>query len=119
SVYPRVVVSSHITHRAKWIENQPHLVKDSDGLYHFDYFKMLLLSASVPGADFAANVKAWLNDIASVIAKNLIDLEEAGRLNEFSKWAWFARHFRSGMERLPAGLLNSFGVSPEAVPLPQ
>jgi hypothetical protein len=119
SVYPRVVVSSRITSRPKWIDNQPFVVKDSDGLYHFDYFKMLLLSASPPGENFRKNTKEWLDHIVPLIARNLTELENAGRLNELSKWAWFAHQLRQGIGRLPAGLLQSFGVSPDIIPSPK
>jgi len=46
---------------------------------------------------------------------NSIELESKGRLNELAKWAWFAREFRSGLERLNPNLLKSFGVSPDAI----
>src|ERR1700738_1138670 len=119
SVYPRVVVSSQITRRSKWIENQPYVVRGTDGLYHFDYFKTLLLSASLPGENFAKNTKEWINHIVPLIARNLTELEKAGKLKEFSKWAWFARHLRDGIGRLPAGLLQSFGVLPDIIPVPK
>ena len=119
SVYPRVVLSSRITSRSKWIENQPYAIKDSDGLYHFDYFKTLLFSASLPGENFAKNTKEWLDHIGPLIVRNLAELEKAGRLNELSKWAWFAHRFREGVGRLPAGVLQSLGVSSDVIPLPE
>ena len=118
SIYPRVVLSRQITGRRPWIENQVCIMKGVDGLYEIDYFKMLVLSASMPGDSYIANLKAWLEDVIGIITRNLAGLEEQGRLNEFAKWAWFAHEFRSGMERLGPGLLQAFGVSLDAIPWP-
>lgn len=118
SIYPRVVLSHKITSRSEWIEKTPFIVKGDDGLYHFDYFQMLVLRASIPGDSYAANLRAWLDDVIGIITRNLTELEEQGRLNELAKWAWFAREFRSDMGRLNPDLLQAFGVSLDAIPWP-
>jgi len=116
SIYPRVVLSSQIASRPKWVENQPEVVRDSDGLYHVDYFKMLLLRAAPPGSTHQTAVKAWLDDAVAVIRRNLAEHEREGKLNELAKWAWFAREFRAGVERLNPELLKSLGVAPDSIP---
>jgi hypothetical protein len=98
-----------------WIEKQMDIMKGNDGLYHFDYFKPLVLGAASPGDSYGANVRAWFGDVIGIVARNLTELESGGRLNELAKWAWFAREFRSGLERMNPHLLKSLGVSPEAV----
>jgi hypothetical protein len=95
SVYPRVVLSPTITSRPAWMQNQVNISKDSDGLYHVDYFSTLLLKSAPPGEGYGPGVKAWLDDVIAIISKNLAELESQGRLNELSKWAWFARQFRA------------------------
>jgi len=116
SVYPRVVLSSQITSRPAWIEKQMNLMKGDDGLYQFDYYKPLVLSSATPGADYGANVRAWFSDVVEIVTKNLKELEASGKLNELAKWAWFAREFRRGLERMNPMILKSFGVSLELVP---
>jgi hypothetical protein len=116
SIYPRVVLSQQITRRPMWIENQNGIVKGNDGLYHFDYFKSLLLDAASPGQKWATTVKEWFDDVVAIVATNLTELEKTGKLNELAKWTWFAHEFRSGLERLPPGLLSSLGVSLDSIP---
>jgi hypothetical protein len=116
SVYPRVVLSQHITSRLMWIERQPKIVKCQDGLYHFDYFTSLLVDAGPVGAGFGAAVKEWYSDVTDLIGRNLVELESEGRLNELAKWAWFAREFRNGLERLPPQLLIDLGISLASIP---
>jgi hypothetical protein len=119
SIYPRVVLSPQITSRPSWIENQAHIARGNDGLYHLDYFKTLLLGAALPGDRYAASVKEWFDDVTALVAKNLTELEGSGKLNELAKWAWFAREFRSGLERLNPQLLKSLGVSLDAISWPK
>lgn len=116
SVYPRVVLSSKITGRPKWMEQQMDLMKGDDGLYQFDYYKSLVFSAAAPGNDYGAGVRAWFDDAVGVITRNLSDLETKGKLNELAKWAWFAREFRRGLERLNPELLKALGVSLGTIP---
>lgn len=116
SVYPRVVLSSKITQRRMWTENQSEIVKDGDGLYHFDYFKMLALSSATPGEHYNTHMKAWFEGAISIVGRNLAELETSGRLNELAKWSWFAREFRSGLERLNPQALTAFGISLDAIP---
>lgn len=119
SIYPRVVLSPQITRRPTWIENGHEIAKGEDGLYHFDYFNGLLLDAAPPGEKWAATVKQWLNVAVAHVAKNVNEFENNGRINELAKWAWFAREFRSGMEKLPPGLLGSLGISLDSIPWPK
>lgn len=119
SIYPRVVLSSQITRRPKWIEHQPYVAKCSDGLYHFDYFKSLLLDSASPGDAYGANVRAWFNHVLAVVARNLTELESRGSLNELAKWAWFAREFRGGLESMNPGILKSLEISLDAISWPR
>lgn len=117
SVYPRVVLSSKITSRSNWLENEGWIEKDDDGLYYFDYFKMLLVSVlppEIPGV--GPIIKSWLDNVVAVINQNVTELNKAGRLNHMAKWVWFARRFRAGLESLPTELLASFGCSLDNIP---
>jgi len=119
AVYPRVVVSLPITSRPGWIDNQPYITRAYDGLYYFDYYKELAFGAAQPGEIYAATVKDWFNDVTALVAKNLTDLEQSGKLKEFAKWAWFAREFRSGLERVNPQMLKFVGILLEAIPWPE
>ena len=89
----------------------PYISRCSDGLYHFDYFKELLLGAVQPGDGYAERLKEWLEDVTKLIAKNLAELESKGKLKELAKWTWFAREFRNGLESLDPKILEVFGIS--------
>ncbi len=119
SIYPRVVLSHKITSRLEGIEAWSDIKRCDDGLYYVDYFKKLVLSAAIPADSHAASVKAWIKDAIDIIARNLTELESQGRLNEQAKWAWFAREFRSGLERQNPGLLKAIGVSLDTIPWPK
>jgi len=73
----------------------------------------------VPGLSYTKDVKAWFEDVVGIIARNLTDLERRGRLKELAKWAWFAREFRSGLERSNPLALKSWGLSLDAIPWPE
>jgi hypothetical protein len=115
SVYPRVVLSSKITSRPAWIEQKPFVMQGDDGLYQFDYFKTLVFSAATPGDTFLADAKTWFSQVVGIIERNLRTLETQGKLNELAKWSWFAREFHSGLERLNPMVLESFGLSLDAI----
>jgi hypothetical protein len=118
SIYPRVVLSHKITSRFKLIETQPSIMKCDDGLYCFDYYSNLVLDTGIIGHNYAASVKSSFDDIISTVVRNLNELESCERLNELAKWAWFAREFRSGLERQNPQLLKALGVSLDAIPWP-
>jgi hypothetical protein len=115
SIYPRVVLSPQITSRPIWIDKQQEIAKGDDGLYHLDYFKTMLLDAALPGSSYGAALKAWFEVVVALIAGNLNEFESGGRLNELAKWAWFAREFRSGLERMNPELLRALNISLDAV----
>jgi hypothetical protein len=54
-------------------------------LYHLDYFKQLLLNAAPPGEKFREAVKKWFNDVTVIVARNMTELENRGRLNELAR----------------------------------
>ena len=97
AVYPRVVLSPKITERAGWMEKAMNVAKDDDGLYHVDYFQMMLPEAARSGTDSA---KAWYQEAVFVVSRNLATLKDSGNVNAFAKWTWFARQFRNGLETL-------------------
>ena len=119
AIYPRVVLSNKITSRSMWMDNPTDIARCADGLYHFDYFKTLLFGAAVPGVSFNETVIAWFRDSVALVSKNLTELEASGKLNELAKWAWFAREFRSGLERQNPDLLKAFGISVDAISWPK
>jgi hypothetical protein len=119
SVYPRVIVSSKITSREEWMKNQAmNLLKGQDGLYYFDCFTMLTFRSLEVGENWAEKLRAWYHNAADIIGKNLIRLENEGKLNELSKWAWYAHEFRSGLRRLSPEMLKALGLSLDAVSWP-
>jgi len=120
AIYPRVVLSSQITSRPMWIQNRSgKFAKDHDGLYHFDYFRELLFYTAQSGENWFEAAKLWFDDVTAVINRNLTELESSGRMNEFAKWAWFARQFRRALETLKPEFLKSVGVSLDAISWPQ
>lgn len=120
SIYPRVVLSHKITSRLERIETQLGIIKGNDGLYHFDYFNGLVLRTGIIGHSYVTSVKSCFDDIIAIVSKNLIELESCGRQNELAKWAWFAREFRCGLERINnPQFLESLGVSLDAIPWPR
>jgi hypothetical protein len=64
-------------------------------------------------------VKLWFDDVIAIINRNLTELESRGRMNEFAKWAWFARQFRIALETQNLELLKSVGVSLDAISWPK
>jgi hypothetical protein len=52
AIYPRVVLSTSITRRWDWMDNQFGVIKDNDGVYHVDYFTTLLLGSAPPGREY-------------------------------------------------------------------
>jgi hypothetical protein len=113
SIYPRVVLSPSITSRPGWIEQQTDIVKDSDGLYHVDYFTGLLPTRLRTG-----DCKEWLADAIEVVSGNLTALATQGKLKELSKWTWFAHHFRAGLEKTNPELLKKMGIALDVTPWP-
>lgn len=119
AVYPRIILSREITGRPDWMKYHFAVARDSDGLHYLDYFSNLLFRAAPPGNSFSESVKTWFAEVIQIISSNLAQLETAGKLKEFSKWAWFARKFRSGLERLPPELLKEIGLSLDAITWPK
>jgi hypothetical protein len=119
SIYPRVVLSHNITKQLKWIEKIPSIIKCNDGLYCFDYYSKLILDTGIIGQNYADSVKSSYNDIICTVITNLYKLESCGKLNEMAKWAWFAREFRSGLERQNPELLKALGVSLDTISWPK
>ena len=118
SIYPRVVLSHKITSRLTWIEQQQNITRGDDGLYHFDYFRKLALIPLLPANSYPAGVDARIKHVISTIARKLTEFERQGKLNELAKWAWFAREFRSSLEREDPKILKVAGVSLDAIPWP-
>jgi hypothetical protein len=115
AIYPRGVLSQRITNRQPWTA-QTDILVGNDGLYHLDYFKMLVISAAVRGSDHTERTKAWFQDVVVIIARKLTELQRDGRLNELAKWTWFAREFRRGIEGLPPEVSGAYGVSLSEIP---
>lgn len=119
SVYPRVVLSHKIVRRLTWIEKQPDVMKDDDGLYILDYFKRLVVSAAIPADSHAESIKAWIEVAMGIASRNLKELERQGKLNELAKWAWFVHEFRRGLERQTPEYLNAVGISLDTILWPK
>lgn len=116
SVYPRVVLSPTITARPSWMQKAFGVEKSEDGLFHFNYIRTLLFAAGPTSQDFSASARTWFLEVVPIISRNLEDLERAGKLKELSKWAWFAREFREGLEGINPKILESLGISTDSIP---
>jgi hypothetical protein len=120
SVYPRVVLSTQVTSKADWMQHAKlFALRDSDGLWHIDYFLSILQLGVPAGDDYKQSLRKWFGDVVSLIDKNLTELSEAGRLNEFAKWAWFANHLRESLQRMHPGYFESMGISLSSIPSPK
>lgn len=119
SFYPRVILSSKITNREEWMKSQAmNFLRGPDGLYYFDCFTMLTLRSLQGGENWAEDLKAWYHNAADIIGKNLTRLQNEGKLNELSKWAWYAHEFRTGLERLSPVMLKGLGLSFDVISWP-
>jgi hypothetical protein len=116
AVYPRVVVSPRITSRQTWGAVQPEIIIGHDGLHHFDYFTMLILSAAQPGNEYTQRTKAFFGEVVNIVSTKLSVLQREGRLKELAKWTWFSRELRRGLQGLSPQMLGAFGVSLGEVP---
>ena len=112
AIFPRVVLSPTITRRSEWMStgNKRCIARDDDGIFRLEYFSEMLLKAGTPGERYAEHIQSWFKDIVEILRRNLVELERAGKLNPFSKWAWFARQFRAALEKLPPQLLTAFSI---------
>lgn len=115
AVYPRVVLSPRLAARQSWT-TQHEVAVSSDGLHHVDYFSRLPLSAVAPGNDYTERTKAWFQDVIAIIANKHTELRKDGKLKELANWVWFSREFRRGVEVIPAGARDAFGVPLSAIP---
>jgi hypothetical protein len=115
AIYPRVVLSPRVISRRPWAENMEVAV-GHDGLHHLDYFKMLALSAAVPGDDYTERTKQWFHDVIAIVDRNLRELKRDGKLKELAKWVWFSHEFRRAIAALPDEAQAAFGLSLSDIP---
>jgi hypothetical protein len=115
AIYPRIVLPHRILDRSGWTQPLKSEIRIChDGLYHFDYFKTMLFRAARPGTSYTTDTIAWFKDVVPIVSGNLERMEKAGQLKELAKWRWFAREFRSGLERTNPLALQSLGISLDA-----
>lgn len=100
--YPRIVVSRKLYSRVEPGFGNLFLVKDHDGITHFNYVRQMILRASEPGEKRAA----WLADVRRASTENIDRFEREERWNEFSKWVWFRNMLDQSRAALPDGLFQ-------------
>lgn len=116
AVYPRVILSPKITTRSEWMKWREHFLLDGDGLYHIDYFREMLFRAETPGDGATNKIQVWFSEVSKIIGNNLEQLEADRQLNPFAKWSWFARQFRTSLEKVYPGTLEAFGITLDLLP---
>jgi hypothetical protein len=101
SHYPRVVLSQEILERTTMKDGLGNSVvkDDHDGLYHFDYFRILARSDVIPSDRRGAGRDAWISSVYEIVDKERAHLGSEGQLDALAKWNWFKSEFRSGLER--------------------
>jgi hypothetical protein len=100
SHYPRVVLSPEILRRIDrkdWLENTTR--KGSDGLYHFDYFRVLARSDVIPSDSVDASGDAWIESVQIIVEQEQDRLRSEGKIDALAKWNWFESEFQDGMKR--------------------
>lgn len=126
SVYPRVTMSKELVERKGWFSHPDIRACDQDGLWYFNYIQELLVGQALRYGErddnaYRAKHKAWYKRIVEIIDTNMRTLLQAGKLQEFSKWAWLASKMRSEILELlevrPA-LLENAGLTQIPYPLP-
>jgi hypothetical protein len=96
SIYPRITVSRKIYSEIKTNPRSLVLLEDRDGIIHFNYFMMMIMTgggAGQPGVNFKEQIKIWLTETRQTIALNIEQFEKAERWNELAKWVWFSNTF--------------------------
>jgi hypothetical protein len=94
AVYPRVVVADELIIGKPEAKFGPWIRRDFDGLLCVDYFFNLIWAASLPGNEFARNIKAWYREVVAQLKATISKLEASGKPAERAKWVWFARRAR-------------------------
>jgi hypothetical protein len=98
SIYPRLAVSRKVYSQI----GSGHLVKDGDGITHFDYFKeMILQSGNPPGEGWGPRLRARFAEMQQIIENNIDRFERAERWSELAKWVWFKNRFEEARAGLP------------------
>lgn len=115
SVYPRVVVSRKAMDRRDWGGVPLHV--GEDGIGALDYWPHMLNQSVRANRQGQAGAKEWFERVVEIIGTELADLKKEGKLNEYAKWAWFARQFREAIVSLGAPLVEELGISAEMVPV--
>lgn len=115
SNYPRIVMSSRITHRPNW-KGQFRILTDHDGLKHLDYFSDLVLGSVEPGDTYTKNVQAVYAAFTQTINSNLNGLKASGSLQAYAKWAYFAEQVRRSLDGIPVQALEAFGIDKAMIP---
>lgn len=112
SNYPRIVVSQRARDRKDWSGMPLHI--GEDGLAAINYWPDMVDWLRRP--EYRQRAIQWINKVVEVIEANFAELRTNGRLNEFAKWAWFAREFRTAIERLDRVTLGELGLSVDQIP---
>ena len=118
AVYPRVVVTYSAIERLNWADQPGGLIKGRDGLWYIDYYGWMVGATATNGVRYADEGRAWFRDAVETIRRNLVHLEQTGRLKELAKCVWFCHEFRHSLERSPA-LHSGFGISLDSIPRPR
>lgn len=101
SHYPRVVLSQEILKRTTMKDGlEESVIKDEDdGLYHFDYFRILARRDVIPSDSRDAGEDGWIESVNGVVDRRRVQLASEEKLDALAKWNWFAKEFHDGMKR--------------------
>jgi hypothetical protein len=100
SIYPRVVLAQEILRRIDrkdWLGDTAR--KGDDGLYYFDYFRILARNDVIPGDSVDAGREAWIQYVQGIVDRERKRLRGEENIRALAKWDWFESEFQDGMER--------------------
>lgn len=116
SVYPRVVLSPSLMEPTSWRGFADIKRDDDDGLYYLDYMSRIIFeNCGITNEADKSRVREWYGNICRIVRERLDFHASSHKLKEFSKWAWFAKHFRDCLVR-NSFLLADLGWDLEAFP---
>jgi len=100
--YPRIVVSRKLYSRVDAGSANLFLVKDADGITHFNYVRSMIFRSGQHGEQLAE----WLATVRGIANTNIDNFELSERWNEYSKWVWFRNMLDHSRAALPDALFQ-------------
>ncbi len=106
AIYPRIVLSKAVSNLIPdYLDEQKQpidllgfKVKDFDGMYYLNYFKYEILEhfyPENPPASWKEDLSLWINNVQTIIQKNIDKYSQTESLAILAKWEWFSLYFKS------------------------